>query len=406
MRITYIADHNCTGSGGAEAHIRGFVQELYRQGHSVHVFASGRRSPFGGSVKYHYVPQLRIPGLFALSFGILSLAPFTLHLIFDPPDIVYSRFFLFLPLHVVISRIFGIPFVVEFNSDLAAEREATKAGRTRVLVGEWLERIIYKSATGVIAVSAAILDSLHRRFGASSGATAVFSNGVDTEIYYPKDASKCREKLGLDTHGLYVMFVGSFQAWQGLETLVRSAVHLVQQVPNAVYVMVGDGPLRNRLEALVTELQLEDHFLFVGKKSLEEAADYINASNVCVAPYGSNAAGWDALGAGFSSPPYGAPLKRSPIKIYSYLACARPVVATHYQEAGCMVEKVGAGIAVPSDDSQKLATAIAQILLNPDQAQRMGQSGWLAVHQDHTWSIVTRRIVEYLGEIVAKTGRS
>jgi colanic acid biosynthesis glycosyl transferase WcaI len=66
-----------------------------------------------------------------------------------------------------------------------------------------------------------------------------------------------------------------------------------------------------------------------------------------------------------------------PSKMYSILAAGRPIVASvdPGTEVASVVERAGAGLAVPPDDAEALTKAIAHLVAEPDEAQRMGSAG-------------------------------
>jgi glycosyltransferase involved in cell wall biosynthesis len=73
------------------------------------------------------------------------------------------------------------------------------------------------------------------------------------------------------------------------------------------------------------------------------------------------------------------------MKLWEYLACARPVVATAGEGYGDTVERLGAGISVTEEDSVGLAEVVLRVLRDPALARKMGQAGRVAVVHSHTW---------------------
>src|SRR5690606_27441366 len=108
------------------------------------------------------------------------------------------------------------------------------------------------------------------------------------------------------------------------------------------------------------------------------AALHVGAADVCVAPYDRSV----LLHAGRSE--YGAAMKGDPLKIYAYMACARPVVASYFREAGARLEQLQAGMAVPPEDPAALAEALCRLLGSPQQLEQMGQRGRQFVEREAT----------------------
>jgi glycosyltransferase involved in cell wall biosynthesis len=74
------------------------------------------------------------------------------------------------------------------------------------------------------------------------------------------------------------------------------------------------------------------------------------------------------------------------MKLWEYLACGRPVVATAGPGYGDVVVDFRCGVSVQADDHDDLARQIITLLDNPELRAKMGQRGRSAVLQTHTWS--------------------
>ncbi len=106
-----------------------------------------------------------------------------------------------------------------------------------------------------------------------------------------------------------------------------------RECPAAKLLLVGDGHTRPALQAMVRQRGLEDAVSFVGRVRFEEVPWWIGASDVCVVLHRS--------------------VRFYPgdsMKLWEYLACARPVVATAGEGYGDMVERLGAGLSVKEED--------------------------------------------------------
>ncbi|MBN1939559.1 MAG: glycosyltransferase family 4 protein [Candidatus Aminicenantes bacterium] len=401
MRIFYIAHFDCAGAGGHAAHVRGCLDELARQGHEVWLFASGRKRRAESGVRFIPIPQIRRPGLYTVSFGLLCWLPFLWTVIRRRPRVAYSRFFYPMPPLALLARLLRVPLVVEVNADLAHERRVHRHSPRRQSFENGLEGWIYRRAEGIVVVAPAIADSIRARFGDLSGKIVTIPNGVDTILFHPQDAAECRRRLGLATEGHYVTFAGAFQRWQGLRTLVQAAEYVLRFVPNTVFLLAGDGPERESIETSIAQLGLQRHFVLAGWRTPQESSDYIGASDVCVAPYGSLAA------SSASQDKETMPLmSRSPMKNLSYLACGRPVITSSFREAGGFVQSIDAGLSVPPEDAAALGSAIVTLLQDPARARRMGRNGRRAVEERFSWAEIIRQIVVYLDRIAPRRGTS
>jgi glycosyltransferase involved in cell wall biosynthesis len=92
-------------------------------------------------------------------------------------------------------------------------------------------------------------------------------------------------------------------------------------------------------------------------------------------------------------------MKGSPLKIYTYLAAGRPIVASDFAEAGMLVQKIGAGIAVPPERPDLLAEAIGYVLNHPEEAGAMGKAGRKVAEDRHGWQVVAGQIVDICRQV-------
>jgi glycosyltransferase involved in cell wall biosynthesis len=81
-------------------------------------------------------------------------------------------------------------------------------------------------------------------------------------------------------------------------------------------------------------------------------------------------------------------MRGSPLKVLTYMACARPIVTTHLAEAGAYLADRGLGVAVPPEDAGQLADAIVTLLEDAPRAQAMAQRALQVACRDHTWASV------------------
>ncbi len=398
MRIFYIADFDCSSArmSGEASHVRGVVRALAARGCQVRLIANGWTARSGEAVSLVRIPQVKRPGMHAFSFGLFCLPAMAVALLRSRPDLILSRYFTFVLPLVLLARLFRVPMMLEVNSDIRSERRMSGVGRLRNRLEEWMEKQSCKLAGGIVAVSGSVSDSIRERLPGLPVEVEVIPNGVDTQLYFPRDRGHCQEMLGLSRVHRYIAFTGAFQRYQGLPTLIE-ALHLLKvKGLDVVLLLVGDGPDRSRVEEGVRAYGLESRCKSYGWLPESEASVVIGASEVCVAPYNRLACATTEE----QPPGYGASLRGSPLKIYTYLACGRPVVASSFREAGSFVASIGAGLAVPPDDAEALAAAIESVLSDP-QAGRMGEAGYREVLARHGWGATVQQILLFARKLAA-----
>ena len=169
-----------------------------------------------------------------------------------------------------------------------------------------------------------------------------------------------------------VLFVGRLVARKGVAYLIEA----VARLPDTVLEIVGDGPERGPLEALVARLQIDDRVRFLGKISSDAlAASYAGAA-VCVLPSVLDARG-DTEGLG--------------VVLLEAMHNGTPVVASRVGGIPDIVEDGVSGLLVPAGDPEALAGALRRVLGDPTLAQRLGEAGRRRVAERFSWDVIVER---------------
>jgi colanic acid biosynthesis glycosyl transferase WcaI len=190
----------------------------------------------------------------------------------------------------------------------------------------------------------------------------VIPNFVDTEHIQPAARENSyREQFNL-TGKTVVMYAGNVGFSQSLDLLLDAADALAHE-PDLVFVINGGGAARPDLERRAAGAP---NVRFVDMQPKDRLPEVLAAADIHVVPLRRG-------------------LARSsvPSKMYSILAAGRPIVASvdAGTEVASVVERAGAGIAVPPDDAEALTKAIARLVADADEARRMGAAGRASVER-------------------------
>jgi glycosyltransferase involved in cell wall biosynthesis len=129
-------------------------------------------------------------------------------------------------------------------------------------------------------------------------------------------------------------------------------------VPEAAFVLAGEGELKDSLRALAAELGLAGDVFFTGR--CERVAELLGVSDICVL---------SSTAEGFSN------------SILEYMAAARPVVATDVGGAREAVVEGETGYLVSAGDDEAMAARLIALLDDPEKARRMGERGRLVIER-------------------------
>jgi len=237
-------------------------------------------------------------------------------------------------------------------------------------------------ADAFTAVSRRTLEFASQHEGVAVERATVIPNGIDpAEWEAAPDARRKaqREELGLQPGDFVVCTVGRLHEQKGLEFLLPAARTVAEQVPNAVFLIAGYGPLRERLEAKAKGLGLESRVRFLGYR--RDVANLLAASDIFALP---------SLWEGMSN------------AILEAMAAAKPVVATAVDGAVEQVEDGVTGLLVPPGDAKALAGAILELARDPRKAQEMGTKGREKVRREFTLDRMTEAYFELYRTLLEK----
>lgn len=213
--------------------------------------------------------------------------------------------------------------------------------------------------------------------------------GVDTSQFRPDvgDPAEVRRRHGLAGRPV-LLSVARLVEWKGHDTVLRALPEIRAAVPNAVYLVVGEGPYRPVLEELVRRLGLQRHVVLAGHVPGAELPSYYRAADVMVVPSREFTAGAAAEGFGIVYVEAG--------------ACGTPVVGGR---GGGTAESIADGLSgfrVDSDDPSAVAAAVLRILQDRQLAERFGRAGRERAVELFDWSVQAERLRGFLRGLVGE----
>ncbi len=222
-----------------------------------------------------------------------------------------------------------------------------------------LEQFVYRRATAISVHSAGNAAWLRTQH-VPEAKLHIIPNWVDVEPYRKESGGRensFRRRLELQDQ-FVVLFAGVMGYAQDMETMVEAAGKLCNE-SRIVFLLVGDGSERPRVERRVAELGMKNvHLLpFVSR---EEYPALVAAANV----------GLVTLKKTMKTPVV-------PSKLATYMAAARPVIASLNPEsdACALVREADCGLLVPPGDAAAMAAAIRRLFEQPQHAAELGARG-------------------------------
>ena len=196
--------------------------------------------------------------------------------------------------------------------------------------------------------------------------------GIDVDHFSPNDASALRQSLGLADKKVIVS-VGRLVHRKGQDHLIESMPEILEVVPNAHLLLVGQGPYRDYLQQLVTKNALEDSVTFIGRIQYADLPQYICVGDIFAMPSRSRLMGLEVEGLG--------------IVYLEASACGLPVLAGNSGGAPDAVLHNETGLVVDGTDNKQIAAAAIELLTKEDSARKMGVVGRQWIIDKWRWEI-------------------
>jgi phosphatidylinositol alpha-1,6-mannosyltransferase len=205
--------------------------------------------------------------------------------------------------------------------------------------------------------------------------------GIDTDHFSPINANQLREELGL-THKKVIVSVGRLVHRKGQDVLIEAMPAIIEEVPEAHILMIGEGPYRSYLENRVKALGLQGKVTFIGRVQYADLPRYICAGDLFVMPSRSRLAGLEVEGLG--------------IVYLEASACGLPVIAGNSGGAPDAVLQGETGLVVDGTSKTDVAAAVVELLLDTGRSKAMGIAGRQWIIQEWRWEIWSSRFAQLL----------
>jgi D-inositol-3-phosphate glycosyltransferase len=269
-------------------------------------------------------------------------------------DVVHSHYWLSGQVGALARDRWRVPLVHSMHTMAKVKNLSLAAGdaeepRAR-LIGE---QQVVDAADLLVANTAAEACQLADLYAAEAARVRVISPGVDLALFRPGDQAAARERVGIASDAIVVMFAGRIQPLKAPDILIRAAADLLDRNPglrDRLVVPIIGGPSGGGLDtpqalvALADSLGLADVVRFVPPQRQDALADWYRAATVVVVPSYNESFGLVAIEA---------------------QACGTPVVAARVGGLATAVVDGATGILLDGHDPAEYAAAIDKVVSSP-----------------------------------------
>ena len=396
MKILYITLEDLSLHKGSVVHVKEIVKGLTKLGNQVGLIARAS-SNFESEADRFYnlehgtVLSLRFLGIKRQPY-LISLFFLFLYLILHLPtyDVIYARDFHTVIVALLPRLVLRKRLVFEMNG-IANEEEKLKGQsvfrQVFAFCIEEAEMLATQCSDRIVSVTPQIANYLIRQFHCRPDKVEVIGNGVNTKNFHPIQdqavLAEWRRRLGIADKDVVVAFVGNLALWQGVDMLIESAFQLLSKGEKLKLLIVGEGVLKSFLMKKVLDSRYLKEFIFTGMIKYENIPFLINLTDICVAPFISERNRKTGV---------------SPLKVFEYMACGKPVVASRIEGLE-FIEEEGAGCLVELGDVIGLGKALEDLLRNTNKRTEMGRRGLEIAREKFSWDSRAVEISEILSAI-------
>ncbi len=254
-----------------------------------------------------------------------------------------------------------VPFIFEVRDLWPESLAAVGAGGEGTLLHRTLGAIagfLYRRADRIVVVSPAFKDHLIRYWNVPAAKISIVENGVETDLFRPDPGvMEVRKQLKLEDRFL-ICYIGTMGNAHGLETLLAAAEELRTALPNAMFLLIGEGAEKERIVELAAARGLTN-IQFLGQQPRERIPAYVSSADLCLVMLKKTELFKTVI----------------PTKLLEYMACERPVIVAVDGQARQIVEEASAGVFVEPENSKALVKAILDLVGDPERRRQMGTSG-------------------------------
>jgi glycosyltransferase involved in cell wall biosynthesis len=240
---------------------------------------------------------------------------------------------------------------------------------------EFLNRLLAPITDAFIAVAPSHGRYLAEHEGCPARKVRVVPNGVDVDRFHPRWPSQAlRGELQLPPAAPVAGIVAALRPEKNHPLFLAVAQRVVAQVPEAQFLIAGDGPERQRLEALSRDMGLSKTVRFLGTRS--DVPEILSLLDVFLLT---------------------SHMEANPVSILEAMSSEKPVVATRVGSVPETLLEGQTGYLVAPGDAEAMAARVIELFRNPEQAARLGRAG--REHVVRQWSI--QRMVEGYQDLLA-----
>ncbi len=266
-------------------------------------------------------------------------------------DIVHTHGFKADLWGAIAGRLSGVPTII---STIHNQEQYLK----NPIIGLLEKWIIAPIDDTIIVVSEGVKRFLIKTSGVSEEKIRKIYYGINPEDTKVDKGKDIREELGINNDAPLIGCIGRLVEQKGHKYLIRAAGKVIEEFPEAKFLVAGKGKLEKNLKKLARKINLNSNIIFTGFRT--DIYSIIDQLDLIVMP-----SLWEGFGLIF----------------LEAMALGKPIIATDVGGIPEVVKDKETGILISARDPEALAEAIIHLLKNDSLAARMGERGKLTIRE-------------------------
>jgi len=216
--------------------------------------------------------------------------------------------------------------------------------------------------------------------------------GANIDIFKPIDQMTCRHELKIDINKKYLLFLGTFYPWQGLDIIIEAFYSLSLKYDDVDLLLVGDSEhghvgsesTKRGIIKQISELKISNRVSSIGRVDFNTASKYINAVDICIVGQKLDRSGY------------------TPLKLLEYMACGKPVIAPNISGIREIVNQCNCGLLFEPDNPQDLCNKTSRLIIENSLINQMGINGKKCIDNKYNWQEVSKKVLSIFENISKK----
>lgn len=234
----------------------------------------------------------------------------------------------------------------------------------------YLEKLTSIITTKFVAVSNADIEKGIRNKIFTKDKVRLIRSGIDISRFMNKNHNRLRKRkeLGIEVEIPVVAMIACFKPQKSPLDFVKVAKIISDEIPDACFLIVGDGVIRSKIENLIEKISMEDKIILLGWR--RDIPEILSCIDILVLT-----SLWEGL----------------PRVFPQAMASGIPVVATEVDGAPEAIKNGVTGFLLQPRDIKGMAERIIYLIRNPDRAREMGEEGRKLVGEFDIWKMVEQQ---------------